>query len=363
MTTKGAFLNGRNDRGIILPMTIIFMVLLGLVAAALLGFGVNERTAASSQILTARAFAAAEAGAQKAYYYLTSSGPDGTPVDGSTWRTSGHTENLPAPNGDDSFTVSVQDGTGTNLNNVVIVSTATVKGRTRKIQTVVAGSGNLGTKAISTTGDIGRKGIVNGNVAGTNGGTGGAETTVNGSWNPPLTALPKVNYEALRAKAKAQGYYFKGPVTTNTSGGVITISDNYGHSATLPTTFTTTGDDTTGTVNVIFIDNSSPTANDGGLNLSGNYTLGGFIITMAASTLTGQADAAFGGSYTINGVLYTPGDINLNGGGNTTNVTGGILAAQSVTINGSKDNVSYDATKMKRAGGASSYPISWTELN
>lgn len=139
MTTKGAFLNGRNDRGIILPMTIIFMALLGLVAAALLGFGVNERTAASSQILTARAFAAAEAGAQKAYYYLTTSGPGGTPVDGSTWRTTGYTENLPAPNGGDRFTVSVQDGTGTNAGNVMIVSTATVKGHTRKVQMIVAG--------------------------------------------------------------------------------------------------------------------------------------------------------------------------------------------------------------------------------
>lgn len=361
MTTKSAFLNGRSDRGIILPMTIIIMMLFALMAAALLGFGVNERTAASSQILTARAFAAAEAGAQKAYYYLTTSGPGGTPVDGSTWRTTGYAENLPAPNSADSFTVTVQDGTGAQVGNAVIVSTATVSGHQRRIQMIVAGSGSLGSNAISTTGTIGNYGIVSGNAAGTASGNPGT-TVESGSWKPPISRLPKVNLNGLRAKAQAEGYYFKGEVTTRVSGGVVTMSDNYGHTATLPTTLTTTGDDTTGTVNVIFIDNSSPTANDGGFSLNGNYTLGGFIVSMGASTLQ-SADDTFGGTYTVNGVVYSPGDIRLNGGGNATNLTGGILAAQSVEIRGNHDRVTYDATKMKRAGGASSYQISWTELN
>lgn len=163
----------------------------------------------------------------------------------------------------------------------------------------------------------------------------------------------------------AQGYYFKGAVRSSVSGGVVTLSDSFGHSATLPTDFTTTPrNDATGTVNIIFVDNSTPGANDGGLSLNGNYTLGGFIITMGASQL--QTDDTFGGNFTVNGVVYSPGDVNVHGGGNPqdrVNLTGGILAGQSVDLRGNHVSVTYDATKMRRAGGASSYPISWTELN
>lgn len=360
MTTERILRGRRRERGVVLPLTVLLLVLLALLGAAVLDAGLNERTAASGQLLTARAFAAAEAGAQKAFYYLTTSGPGGTPVDGSTWRTTGYTESLPAPNSGDSFTVSVQDGTGAQAGNVVILSTATVGGHRRRIQLIVAGPGNLGSNAISTPGTVGPYGVANGNAAGTPSGTPGTQI-VNGSWLPPLSQLPKVNLNGLRATAMAQGTYFKGAVTTTISGGLVTVSDKYGHTATLPQTFTTTGNDGTGTVNVIFVDNSSPGANDGGFRLSGNYTMGGFIITMAASQL--QTDDSFGGDFTINGVVYTLGDVKVNGGGNADNVTGGVLADQSVSLKGNHVTVAYDREKMKRAGAASSYPISWTELN
>src|SRR5574337_38536 len=354
MTTERILRGRQSQRGVVLPLTVILLVLLALMGMAILDYGLNERTAASGQILTARAFAAAEAGAQKAFYYLTTSGPGGTPADGSTWRTAGYTESVPAPNSGDSFTVSDQDGTGAQAGNVVIVSTATVAGHRRRIQMIVSGPGNLGPNAVSTQGTIGNYGVVNGNAAGTASGTPG--TSVSGAWKPPLSQLPKVNLDGLRAKAMAQGIYFIGPVTTRVSGGVVTMSDSHGHSATLPTTLTTTGNDSTGTVNVIFIDNSAPGANDGGFSIGGNYTLGGFIITMGASTI--QTDDSFSGNYTINGVLYTPGDVKTNGGGNAPNLTGGVLAAQGVTLKGNHDMVTFDAEKMRRAGGASSYPIS-----
>src|SRR5574337_1056885 len=178
MTTERILRGRQSQRGVVLPLTVILLVLLALMGMAILDYGLNERMAASGQILAARAFAAAEAGAQKAFYYLTSSGPGGTPADGSTWRTAAYTESVPAPNGGDSFTVSVQDGTGVQAGNVVIVSTATVGGHRRRIQMIVSGPGNLGPNAISTPGPVGPSGVAAGSVAGKSSGKTG--TTVQG---------------------------------------------------------------------------------------------------------------------------------------------------------------------------------------
>lgn len=82
---------------------------------------------------------------------------------------------------------------------------------------------------------------------------------------------------------------------------------------------------------------------------------GGFLFSLAARSLQ-VPDDQLGGNSPIHGVLYPPGDIGLNGGGNATDVTGGILAGQAVDIEGNHDTVTSDATRTRRAGGASGSP-------
>lgn len=349
----------RDERGIVLVLSLMLMTMLSLLGVIFLTTSVTESNIAKNDALNAQALYVAEAGAYRAYAYLTGTAPDNTT--NASWRTTGLTECMgtaptpPCPAGVASYSIVVADGAG---GTIVVTASATMSSTTytgtRKIQLTLTGPTNMGTNGVTTGGTVGNNGIINGNVAAAS----VSGTTVNGTVGP-AAPLPSVNTNTLKAKAQAQGYYFVGATTSSISGGVVRLSDSYGHTANLPQTFTTTGNDNTGTVNVIYIDNSCSTCNDGTFSLSGNYTLGGYLIAMgAASNLTD----AFGGNFVVNGIIFTPGSVTQNGGGNATNTTGSVYAALGITLNGNHTTITFDNTKVSRAGALGVSTKNWTEL-
>jgi hypothetical protein len=116
-------------RGSVLLTTMIILMVLSSLGAALLSLTSASLFRSQKDTLRAQALDAAEAGAEKAIYYVRGTAPDGT-VNGS-WRTAGRTESLAAGTGN--YTISVGDGTGDDTGKIVIVSTGTSTNGTRSV--------------------------------------------------------------------------------------------------------------------------------------------------------------------------------------------------------------------------------------
>jgi len=84
----------KNDRGVALLLCLIFLVVLSALAAGYIYQVHSAHYLTNAQSNSARAFYIAEAGLNKAVWYLMNSAPDGTT--GGSWRTSGY----PAPAGE-----------------------------------------------------------------------------------------------------------------------------------------------------------------------------------------------------------------------------------------------------------------------
>jgi Tfp pilus assembly protein PilX len=129
-------------RGSALLTTLIFLMVMFTLGAALLSLTHSNLTRSERDMLRAQALDVAEAGVEKAIYYLRNTSPvnsgsnTGT-TDGSasgytngSWRTAGWTETLTS-NG--SYTFSVQDGTGVDAGKLVILCTGTATTGTKSV--------------------------------------------------------------------------------------------------------------------------------------------------------------------------------------------------------------------------------------
>jgi hypothetical protein len=364
--------------GFVLPSVLAFLGALLLLGMALAVLATTEMSLADQERDAARAYYAAEAGALKAYHYLTRVAPDGT-ADGS-WRTPGLTE--PLATGEE-YTMAVADGAGPSAGSILIAATGRANRLVRRVQLLVSPTGLRGLdQAIVTPGPVGSQGVVDGDVAALSVERG---TQVTGRILGPRP-LPAIDLAALRRVAQAQGTYFSGATRGRVEGGVATLTDGTGYRRALPTTFTTTSDDRTGAVHVIFIDDSAPGAGDGTLRVDGRYTIGGLIVALGTGP-PGQPDedgeddsgpdeigdspgaplqghrvaVRLGGDFTLAGIVYTPGAVRLNGGGQAQNLVGAVLAGQGVTLNGNRVTVEYSPGRVARAAAASMRIASWRE--
>jgi Tfp pilus assembly protein PilX len=105
----------RNSRGVALILTLLFMLTLTVIVAAFLFMGSEGVKHARVQIEDAKTFYLAEAGLDRAIWYLRNTAPDGS-TDGS-WRTAAYPA-TPGPNptdprqealGEGSYTMWVED--------------------------------------------------------------------------------------------------------------------------------------------------------------------------------------------------------------------------------------------------------------
>jgi Tfp pilus assembly protein PilX len=132
----------KDRRGVALIITFLFMLTLTIIVTAFLFMGSEGTKYVAMQINDAKAFYLAEAGLDRAIWYLLNTAPDGS-TDGS-WRTTAYAAN-PGPNptdpqqealGDGSYTIWVEDAGA----NIQITSTGTVS----NIQRTIRQLGTLG---------------------------------------------------------------------------------------------------------------------------------------------------------------------------------------------------------------------------
>jgi type II secretory pathway component PulK len=119
----------KRRRGSALLNVMIVMMVTFALGSAFLDLSTQAALRGRNDVLRAQALNLAEAGVQKALYYLRGTAPNGT-TDGS-WRTPGRTESL---SGRGSYTIVVQDGASADAGEVVIEATgrATIGSRTVK---------------------------------------------------------------------------------------------------------------------------------------------------------------------------------------------------------------------------------------
>ncbi|MDO9572764.1 MAG: hypothetical protein Q7J37_02635 [Candidatus Omnitrophota bacterium] len=142
--------------------------------------------------------------------------------------------------------------------------------------------------------------------------------------DPTLQAngLPSLDFESLRQTSIDQGWY-------NASTNVTTYPTSFWKVAPSPS-------DLIGVPNVVFVNGDFSIA-------GGKQVVGGFVV-VGGNTIY---DAAISGNASIDGCLYTRGDIVLNGGGGPTivNITGGVWAGGTVSMNGNP-HIDYNESYM-----------------
>ncbi|MBF0122349.1 MAG: hypothetical protein HQL21_02935 [Candidatus Omnitrophica bacterium] len=125
MLRKPALLS---PRGSLMLLTLMFMTVLGVFASTFLSSVINSQRITAGQVNSKRAFYLAEAGMNKAIWYLLHTAPDNSP--GAIWRTTGTTQNL-----DDNdlslgtYTMTVASSGDT----ITITCVGTYKGTTRTV--------------------------------------------------------------------------------------------------------------------------------------------------------------------------------------------------------------------------------------
>jgi hypothetical protein len=127
-------------RGSALITALIILMVIFTVGSGMLGLSMQMMRRGQRDALRTRALALADAGVEKAIFYLRSTAPDGTRL--ATWRTNGFTETV-AGQGD--YTLVVQDGVGDNAGHIVV----TAVGRASDAASVAAGNGG-GPTALSS---------------------------------------------------------------------------------------------------------------------------------------------------------------------------------------------------------------------
>jgi hypothetical protein len=129
----------KHQRGSALITTMIFLMVMFTLGSALLSLTHANLRRSERDMLRAQALDVAEAGVEKAIYYLRNTAPD-TTVNG-TWRTAGYTETV---SGAGDYTFSVTSGTGDDTGKIVILcqgtATSGTKTGSRKLRVVITRS-------------------------------------------------------------------------------------------------------------------------------------------------------------------------------------------------------------------------------
>lgn len=107
-------------RGSAFAAALVALVFVMLAGGGLMSFSGQAMRRGRYDILRPRALSLAEAGLERALYYLRTTAPDGT-TNGS-WRTASLTETL----GDGRYTLTVSNGTGANSGLIVVTSTGRI---------------------------------------------------------------------------------------------------------------------------------------------------------------------------------------------------------------------------------------------
>lgn len=346
-----------NEKGVALILTFIFMVSLVIIVAAYLFLVTYDTRHVNTQLSNEKALYLADAGLNKAVWYLTNTAPDSS-TDGS-WRTTGYPADPGVnPNdpqqeilGEGTYTMWVETsgsdimvtarGTANNIERIIRETITLAGGVPEAFSNVQYSGGNIDfrnsggtiTGNIDTVGNLNNEGgmTITGNV--TEGST---------------VAVPSVDTASYAAIAgtTVSGNRIFNPGTY--SGiwyvdGKVTISDNVIFNGTIVAT---------GNIVLTNADNfsSNPTSNYPALVSDGKIT-GGKM-----------------GTSTINGLLFAATSIDINQGSNNT-INGSIISAGNIDMkSGPGWSVTYDSNLASNpppyftAGSGSASGDGWREI-
>jgi len=376
-----------NKKAFALIFTLIIVVVLVVLSISLLARSISESRIADKHLQRARAFWAAEAGVNRAIEELRS---DYSQYGANIWvgtlssADSGYEVDAPC----DAPCVAVQDRNITVRGFVPAVSRQTERVLEAVIRKEIPT--NFYDHAVYTAGDVDFNGssysVVNNELppddnavvyAGDNDIEHPEYITGEVTQDTSITPLARFDFDELYAESAVQTDIY------STTGNVYDVAPNgklvdpiTGAEKALPISFwyTTADDgiDNDGDGNVDEEDEWVPNIVyiKGDLKINGSIgTVGGFFV-VAGDVTTNPDDENFEdvdivGEGQIDGVIYTLGELNINGGGSEgLDVNGGIWAGEGIKINGSAD-VLCNADYMAAIGALDIEPsaqiISWRE--
>jgi hypothetical protein len=363
-----------------LILSCIVIVVLVVFGAALLSKSVSENNISNKYTDSANAFWAAEAGLNMALVELRND---------FTWDDSDITQ--PVSFGSGEYTVTVTDIVSGKSKKVVVSATlGEGDGATRQIEAIIEKDipTDFFDHAVYTAGDLDINGTsftIDGDVV-----YGGEEDiehpeniTGTSTQDPDISPLARFNFPELLAISLAQtAVYASGNVYDVHPTNKKLLDPITGSEKPLPTCYwyyepdsgatDSDGDGTiepsedgldndgNGTVDDAGEDVPNVVYIQGDLKINGNIgTVGGFLVVVGDVITNPDEtyDASVVGEGVLDGVLYTLGEFDVNGGGATGfEVNGGVWAGEDVTVNGSAEVV-YNSAYMQSIGAMNIEPV------
>ena len=316
-----------NNRGVALIITFAIIVILVILGTAIFSRSISESDAARRYAESTRAFWIAEAGVNRALYELRNN------------------YNLNAISaaayGDGGYQVNItQTGDNRTVSSTGYIPFTGTTRASRTIEAVMSKNipPDFYDNAIYSGGDVDFNGnayVVNGKVRYADE-IDNQHNHVNGTitQDPTINPLARFDFQQLYNLSVGQQNVYV--VAQNKLINQATGSENF------PGTFwhTPPTNSSAGTPNIVYI--------EGDLKLNGNIgTIGGFFVVVGdVITNPGtEENTTINGNGQIDGVIYTRGDFNVNGGGGNLNVNGGVWAGQEAELNGNA-NITYNQTYM-----------------
>lgn len=308
--------NPKNKEGVVLILVIFVVVVLAILGGALVTRSVSERNLAQRYDWSARAFWLAEAGISRALKEVK---------DNFTTSDLGWSQNLGPGSGSYDvvlgpiYPVQMRNATSTGIFDTI----------QRIIRVVLAIPQGFWDNAIYSAENItnsGNSGSITGNVS-----YNGSFTSSPAAWAAGITSsptaknlLPDLDFVTLKAMSIVQGLFCNAAcVAAGGPGG------------TYPTSFWNNPPTNT-TPNIVYIEGS---------DMDFNHPPGPGITAYGGFYIVVDGDVEFHGKVQVDGVVYTPGEVTFDGGGNILNINGGIFSGEDTTINGGPD-LSYNQTYM-----------------
>jgi hypothetical protein len=280
---------------------------------------------------SAKAFYIAEAGINKAIWYLATPAGDGGM--GESWRTSGSTESF----AEGAYSFSVMDGP--SAGSILIIATGEVSGVTRTIQQILSGSSSSTASfdyavyansnlTLNGAGGINGPTFAAGNITLTGATSINGDVTImdsstykkNGvdqpatvtSTQPPMPEIDRAPYDDFLAQAAAQpagNMTISGAGTYNLNGGTLYVNGN------------------------LSVSGARRIAGGGTIVVTGNYSHSGAGNIDANTTIIAGNNLSITGSNVVNsgGVLFAGNNITLSGAGD---ITGSVIAMNAVNASG-----------------------------
>ena len=320
-------LSGRGKKAVALIITILILIVLGTISIVILTRGVSESNFTRRFAVSTKAFWLAEAGVNWALKEL-----------GNNFNSSGTSSPVSLGGGTYSVSIAAQDA---NTRKVTAEGSMPVRGGfvKRRIEALVKKKipANFYDQPVYSAGDVDFNGSSY-TVASMDSNSSNIAVIYAGNFSvehpeniigrtvddPSISPLAHFDFQELYDISSSQGNVYDADRLKDVQQGRDSFPSSFWYSAP-----TDPSDPSTGTPNIVYVTSD--------LQLNGNIgIIGGFFVVVGDVITNPDAsdDTTINGNGVINGVIYTLGEFDVNGGGGNLNVNGGVWAGDKVRLNG-----------------------------